>query len=388
MLTGSFPMSQLMRMETPFYYYDLAVLRRTLDTIQMDAHDTRCQVHYALRACATQEVLDEIARSGLGAACVSGGEVEAALRAGIPASKIILGGMAKQDREIRGSLRAGIFAFHVESVQELEIINENARSLHKVARVMLSMGETVRVGIATQDLEKTVRLCMSLSNIEFVGLHFYMGDRITEMSHFEQFAAHLRDLIHMVEGISYTDANLETIHARVQHIDIGGGLGLKYSLSHQTCTPDFKAYFDIFNHQIQLREDQTLHLELGRSVVAQCGSLITRVLYMKPCADRCLCVVDATTSNLLRPSQYGIFHRMENLSRPDAPEQEYDVVGPNYELGDAFIEGYTISEVHRGDLLAIRSAGAYGEIIAPAYNLRRLPGHVTSDELGFLSLGF
>lgn len=402
MITGSFPVEQLQKLETPVYYYDMGVLRRTIDAVKVAAPESNYKVHYAVKACAAKEVLDEIARNGLGADCVSGGEVEAALRAGIPAEKIVFAGVAKNDREIRGSLRAGIFCFNVESVPELEVINQIAGQLHKKARVCLRVNPNIdahthakittglnenKFGIQMQDLEEVVRECVTMPHIEFLGLHFHIGSQITDMAPFEALAHRINELVTRVEQIQYTDAELNTVHVAVRHINVGGGLGILYDHPNHFPIPDFHAYFDTYRRVLNLREDQTLHFELGRSIVAQCGSLLTRVLYIKKGVQKEFCIVDAGMTDLIRPALYGALHRTENLTHPEAPEKVYDIVGPICESSDVFAEGYAISEARRGDLLAMRSAGAYGEIMASQYNMRRLPGHVTSDDLGYMSLG-
>lgn len=403
MITGSFPLAELQKVETPIYYYDMSVLRRTIDALKLAAPEPQFRVHYAVKACATREILDEIARNELGADCASGAEVEAALRAGIRPEKVVFSGIAKTDREIRGSLRANIFCFNVESEPELEVINQIAQSLHKRARVCLRVNPNIEAhpqammqngmttnqfGIAMQDLENVVRHCITLPGIEFAGLHFHIGSQITDLKPFEQLADRVNELVEKIEQISYTDAQLETQHVTVSHINLGGGLGILYDHPNHFPIPDFENYFRIFRERLKLREDQMVHFELGRSIVAQCGSLLTRVLYVKKGNEKSVCVVDAGLYDLMRPARYGAFHRVENLTHPDADELLYNIVGPAGEAGDVYVEGYKIAEMHRGDLLAIRSAGAYGEIMATQYNLRRLPGHVTSDDLGFLSLGF
>lgn len=385
MITGSFPIEQLSRLETPYYYYDMNVLRETLHVLQSEATDPRWQVHYAVKACATKAILHTIAASGLGADCVSGGEVRAALAAGFPAQKIVFAGVAKTDNEIQYAMEQGIFCFNVESMEELEVINQLAISMGKRARVCLRVNPNVdahthskittglsenKFGIPAVFLTEAVQLCLRLPAIEFLGLHFHIGSQITDMKPFEQLAHRVNELVAEVEQLT-----------EVQHINVGGGLGILYEHPNHFPIPDFKAYFATWRTHLTLRENQHLHFELGRSIVAQCGNLMTRVLYVKHGENKQFAIVDAGMTDLIRPALYGAFHRVENISHPDKEEQLYDIVGPICESSDVFVEGYRIAGVQRGDLLAMRSAGAYGEIMASQYNLRRLPGSVISDDL-------
>ena len=385
MITGSFPIDKLARLETPFYYYDMDVLRETLQVLQAESAQPNRHVHYAVKACATDAILRTIAAAGLGADCVSGGEVQAAVEAGFPASKIVFAGVAKTDKEIRYALQQGIFCFNVESMEELEVIDGLASEMGTHARVCLRVNPNIdahthdkittglnenKFGIPIAFLTDAVQLCLRLPAIEFMGLHFHIGSQITDMDPFVQLAHRIAQLVTEVEQLT-----------PVQHINVGGGLGILYEHPNHFPIPDFKHYFATWREHLPLRPDQHLHFELGRSIVAQCGNLITRVLYVKKGENKQFAIVDAGMTDLIRPALYGAFHRVENITHPDKEEQLYDIVGPICESSDVFVKGYRIAAVQRGDMLAMRSAGAYGEIMASQYNLRRLPGHVISDEL-------
>lgn len=385
MITGTFPIEQLSRLETPFYYYDMDVLRETLDTLCAESDDPRWHVHYAVKACATKPLLQTIASRGLGADCVSGGEIKAAIEAGFAPQQIVFAGVAKTDSEILYALRQGIFCFNVESMEELEIINRCAAETGLRARVCLRVNPNIdahthakittglnenKFGIPMRYLPQAVQLCLQLPAIDFMGLHFHIGSQITDMEPFAQLSERINGLVAEVE--QWTP---------VQHINVGGGLGILYEHPNHFPIPNFKAYFATWRAGLHMREDQHLHFELGRSVVAQCGNLMTRVLYVKHGENKQFAIVDAGMTDLIRPALYGAFHRVENITHPDNEEQLYDIVGPICESSDVFVEGYRIAAVQRGDLLAMRSAGAYGEIMASQYNLRRLPGHVISDDL-------
>ena len=385
MITGKFPVEQLSKYETPYYYYDMDILRETLDVLRNEAADPNWHVHYAIKACATETILRTIAEAGFGADCVSGGEVKAAVDAGFPATKIVFAGVAKTDKEIRYALEQNIFCFNVESTEELEVISHIAESMGKTARVCLRVNPNIdahthakittgreenKFGIPMSQLTQTVQACAQLPAIEFLGLHFHIGSQITDMQPFAELAERINHLVKQVE-----------LFAPVKHINVGGGLGILYEHPNHFPIPNFKAYFETWRQGLELREDQHLHFELGRSIVAQCGNLMTRVLYVKHGENKQFAIVDAGMNDLIRPALYGAFHRVENLTHPDAEEQSYDIVGPICESSDVFVEGYLIASVERGDLLAMRSAGAYGEIMASQYNLRRLPGHVISDDI-------
>lgn len=388
MITGHFPVAQLNAIPTPFYYYDMDILRETLHVLTDEVSDPQWHVHYAVKACATDAILRTIAKSGIGADCVSGGEVKAAIEAGFPADKIVFAGVAKTDDEIRYALEQHIFCFNVESTEELTVINDIAHELNLTARVCLRVNPNIdahthakittglkenKFGISISALPSAVEMACLLHNIDFLGLHFHIGSQITDMAPFAQLADRINQLV----------ADIESLPCRpvIQHINVGGGLGILYEHPNHFPIPNFKGYFDTWRQHLHLRPDQHLHCELGRSVVAQCGNLMTRVLYVKRGDNKQFAIVDAGMNDLIRPALYGAFHRVENLTRPDADEQLYDIVGPVCESSDVFVENYAISHVQRGDLLAMRSAGAYGEIMASQYNLRRLPGHITSDDI-------
>lgn len=399
MITGHFPIAQFERLETPFYYYDMTVLSDTLRTVNREraAVSASCSafaVHYAIKACATDAVLQQIAQAGLGADCVSGGEVKAAIEAGFPADRIVFAGVAKSDREIRYALEQGIFCFNVESLEELEVISSLASEMGTTARVCLRVNPNVdahthgkittglsenKFGIPMRFLPQAVACCYRLPAVEFLGLHFHIGSQITNMEPFVHLAHRINELVAEVEQMTCTDPNGNTVRPTVQHINVGGGLGILYEHPNHFPIPDFKAYFDTWRTHLHVRADQQVHCELGRSIVAQCGNLVTRVLYVKKGENKQFAIVDAGMNDLIRPAMYGAFHRVENITHPEKEEQLYDIVGPVCESSDVFVENYHISAVERGDLLVMRSAGAYGETMASQYNLRRLPGHIISS---------
>ena len=398
MITGQFPIARFETLETPFYYYDMAVLADTLRAVNKERSEVErpmapFAVHYAVKACSTPAVLQTIVQAGLGADCVSGGEVRAAIEAGFSADKIVFAGVAKSDREIRYALEQGIFCFNVESMEELEVISSLASEMGVRARVCLRVNPNInahthdkittglsenKFGIPMRFLNEAVALCYRLPAIDFLGLHFHIGSQITDMTPFVHLAERINELVAEVEQMTCKDPEGKAVQPVVRHINVGGGLGILYEHPNHFPIPNFKAYFDTWRSHLHLRADQQVHCELGRSIVAQCGNLITRVLYVKKGENKQFAIVDAGMNDLIRPAMYGAFHRVENITHPEKEEQLYDVVGPVCESSDVFVENYRIAAVQRGDLLAMRSAGAYGETMASQYNLRRLPGHVIS----------
>lgn len=385
-MKGHFPIQQFEPLRTPFYYYDMELLRQTLQTICSEAarHEAFC-VHYAVKANANPQVLRAIRQAGLGADCVSGGEIEASLRAGFPANKIVFAGVGKSDWEINLALEKDIFCFNVESVPELQVINELAAAQGKVARIAFRLNPNVgahthanittglaenKFGIAMRDMIPVIQLASQLPHVDVVGLHFHIGSQILDMADFQALCNRINDL----------QDELERHQLTMKHINVGGGLGIDYQHPNRVPMADFKAYFDTYAKRLKMRPGQTLHFELGRAVVAPCGSLITRTLYVKEGAVKRFAIVDAGFTDLIRPALYQAYHKIENLSS-DEPAETYDVVGPICESTDVFAKQIDINRVRRGDFLAIRSAGAYGEIMASQYNCRPLPKAFSSDDL-------
>ena len=386
MAKGLFPVEKLQSIQTPFYYYDSELLRQTLRAIHEEAsRHEGFVVHYAVKANANPKVLRIIREAGLGADCVSGGEIEASVKAGFPVSKIVFAGVGKSDREINIGLDNDIFCFNVESIPELEVINELAANKGKVARIAFRLNPNVgahthanittglaenKFGIDMNDMLTVIAEAERLKNVKFVGLHFHIGSQILDMGDFEALCNRVNELQDL----------LEKHRIRVEHINVGGGLGVDYAHPNRLPIPDFKAYFDTYAKKLKLRNGQTLHFELGRAVVAQCGTLITRTLYVKKGAVKKFAIVDAGFTDLIRPALYQAYHKIENITSEE-PTEAYDVVGPICESTDVFAKQIDLNGTKRGDLLAIRSAGAYGEIMASQYNCRRLPLGYMSDEI-------
>lgn len=384
-MKGIFPIGKFSQLQTPFYYYDTELLRKTLHTINQEAGKYEgFVVHYAVKANANPKILNIICQNGLGADCVSGGEIQAALNAGVPASKIVYAGVGKSDWEINLGLDKNIFCFNVESVAELEVINELAAARGKVAPVCFRINPDVgahthakittglaenKFGITMRDMETAIETAGKMEHVEFIGLHFHIGSQILDMGDFAALCNRINEL----------QNELEKHHIKVEHINVGGGLGIDYQHPNRMPIPDFKAFFATYAKHLRLRPGQKLHFELGRAVVGQMGSLITRTLYIKQGTAKQFAIVDAGMTDLIRPALYQAYHKIENISS-DAPMETYDVVGPICESSDVFAKSVDLNKTKRGDLIAIRSAGAYGEIMASQYNCRKLPtGYITED---------
>lgn len=383
-MKGKFPVEKMKNLTTPFYYYDTDLLRATLAELKKESSKYDYHVHYAVKANANSKLLSIIRENGFGVDCVSGGEIDAALKAGFPADKIVFAGVGKADWEINLGLDSEIFCFNVESIPELEVINELAGVKNKKARVALRLNPNVdahthhkittglnenKFGISLTQLDDVLDRVSALPNVVLTGLHFHIGSQITDMDVFKGLCVRINEI----------QENLYKRMLIVDTINVGGGLGISYKYPDRQSIPDFASYFATFKNHLKLRPKQTLHFELGRSVVAQCGSLITKTLYVKEGVNKKFVIVDAGMTDLIRPALYDAYHKIENISS-DASVEQYDVVGPICESSDCFGKAIELNGTKRGDLIAMRSAGAYGEIMASRYNCRALPGVHYSEE--------
>ena len=406
MLKGQFPVEKFASLRTPFYYYDLPLLRRTLDKIRECIEPyPQFHVHYAVKANFNGKILQEISRCGFGADCVSGGEVRAALQNGFAPESIVYAGVGKSDEEILLALDAGIARFNVESAAELEVINELALSRGVVAPVSLRVNPDIgahthanittglaenKFGINYEQLPGVIELADSLPGVEYKGLHFHIGSQILEMDDFVALCNRINVLAEQIlrqrrgrlvpaassaAAVGYSSSAVGVAGAAASvlgDINVGGGLGINYYHPNHLDVAEFSQYFETFARHLKLPEGTPVHFELGRSVVAPCGSLISRVLYIKEGTTRRFAIIDASMTELIRPALYKAYHRVENISSYE-PEEVYDVVGPVCESSDVFAKGVSIDKCHRGDFIAIRSAGAYGESMSSQYNCRPLP---------------
>lgn len=377
-------LSRFQQFETPFYFYDIELLRSTLFALQK-ANRYGYHVHYAVKANSNSRILAEIKASGLGVDCVSGNEVKLTLANGFDASSIVLAGVGKTDKEIRLALESGIFSLNVESLPELEVIDQLASAMGRRARVSIRINPEVEAGthhyITTGTKENkfgisSTELLVNLDRIrlakalDFIGLHYHIGSQITDLERFRTLTARVNALQHELisRGVS------------VPHLNVGGGLGIDYLQPDAAPIPDFEQYFKVFHENLKPLPGQEIHFELGRSIVGQCGSLISRVVFMKESGTINFLILDAGMTDLMRPALYQAVHSIQNLSS-EAPTAVYDVVGPICESSDTFAKGLALPATKRGDLIAIRSAGAYGETMRNNYNARDFAAVYYSDEI-------
>jgi diaminopimelate decarboxylase len=375
---------QFSQLPTPFYYYDVDLLKNTVIAASKSASKYDFILHYALKANSNPKILQIISNFHYGADCVSGNEISTALENGFHPEQVVFAGVGKSDEEIITALDHEILSINVESFQELEVINELAAARNKVARIALRIIPNVnphthhfittgleenKFGIHPWEFDGIIERLKTLSNIKFTGLHFHIGSQITDREVFKNLC------------IRANEINLWFIehHLFPEIINLGGGFGVDYTDPDKYAVPDFESWFNVFNKFMELQGNQHLHFEPGRALVAQCGSLITKVLYLKKGIHTQFAIVDAGMNDLIRPALYQSYHKIENLSSTQQPEK-YDVVGPICESSDCFGKAVRLPVTQRGDLIAIRSAGAYGQTMASRYNLRDLAPAVYSDE--------
>lgn len=369
-------------LKTPLYWYDLSLLEATLELIKECVEGSPIKVHYAIKANCNPKILKVISGMGFGADCVSAREITAAINSGFKPETICYAGVGKTDRELIGGMKAGIGYFNVESLEELEVLDQLATEYGYKPNVALRVNPNIdahthhyittgleenKFGIHLSMLDEAISFVKESKSLNLIGLHFHIGSQITEMSSFKYLCEKVNSIIEEYErkGVEF------------KIINVGGGLGIDYENPDENPIPDFRKYFDTLLTSLHLKPGQELHCELGRSIVGQCGSLISKVTYVKKGAERQFIILDAGMNDLIRPALYGAHHKIENLTAPkDAPIETYDVVGPICESADTFGKDEKLPLTKRGDLIAIRSAGAYGESMASTYNIRTLPESV------------
>ncbi|MDE5686422.1 MAG: diaminopimelate decarboxylase [Paramuribaculum sp.] len=377
-------MSSATTVGTPFYFYDMELLRQTVAAARAAAANPMFRIHYAMKANVEIPVLEVMREAGFGIDTVSGGEISRAVDCGFDPARIVFAGVGKSDAEIDLAIEKGIGCFNVESIEELEVIAGRARVLGKKARVALRVNPNIdahthhyittglaenKFGIALEMLDRAIDIATASDDIDFRGLHFHIGSQITTLRPFEILSERINDL----------QDRYESRGIRFATINVGGGLGIDYENPDTNPIPDFEGYFSTFSKCLRIREGQEIHFELGRSMVGQCASLITRVLYVKHGLEKQFAIIDAGFTDLIRPALYEARHLIENLTSDATETAIYDVVGPICESSDVFDKDTTLPITSRGDLLALRSAGAYGSVMAMQYNCRSLPRSVFSE---------
>ena len=382
----NFPLDKFKQIPTPFYYYDMALLQDTLDEIKRCIAGFPFKVHYAVKANANATILEQIRRAGLGIDCVSGGELAAAISAGFAGNEIAFAGVGKTDKEIAAGIDSDIFCFNVESLPEMEVINEIAASKGKVARIAIRVNPNIdahthkyittglnenKFGINVPQLDDVVDAALAMQNVELIGLHFHIGSQIRETEPFIMLCEKANELLQ----------HLEARGVKLSIINVGGGLGINYDMPENEPIPNFASVFAIIKQHLKVG-NREVHFEFGRSIIGQCGELITKVLYNKTTATgRRLVIVDGSMTELIRPALYGSYHNIENITSEATQRTKYTIVGTACESTDVFDENVSLPITKRGDLLTIKSAGAYGMSMASRYNQHDLPAAVYSDEL-------
>ena len=421
---------------TPFWYYDMDVFRKTVKLAASLSERYGIGAHYALKANVEPRLVSYIASKGFGADCVSGNEVKYAVESGFARSSIVFAGVGKSDKEISDALDLGIGCFNVESLMEMQVIDALAASKGVRANVSLRINPNIdahthryvttglyenKFGISRHEFAAAIEILKGSKALDFKGLHFHIGSQITDVE-----PVYSLECERAAEIVEWFEAH----GMEVGSIDLGGGLGVDYDEPDENPVPDFEKWFSIIDRKLRRRPEQSVSIEPGRSMVAQCGSLITRVLFVKSGETKTFLIMDAGMNDLIRPALYGAYHKIENLSayyvsksssddRPgpgiceskyvedakaarsvrvwdrvpmkkigrDRPLEKgvqgglYDVVGPVCESSDVWGEGRELPYSKRGDILAIRSTGAYGSVMSSRYNLRDLAPAVFSDDM-------
>ena len=374
LMPHSFPIEKFRSLKTPFYYYDLNLLQDTLDQVKKHGLSKGYHVHFAVKANFNLPILELVKNAGLGIDCVSSKEIERALEAGFKPEQIAFAGVGKTDEEIRTGLKHDIFSFNCESIQEIEVLNDLAKEAGKTATVSVRLNPNVeakthkyittglsenKFGVNPEHLPRLFKMLTDLEAINLTGIHFHIGSQIRDLKPFED----------LCEKVNLIQDRFEQGGVRLTHVNVGGGYGINYEDPDGEPYPDFESFFNLFEENLELRDGQQVHFELGRSIVGQCGNLISQVLFIKEGITTNFAILDAGMTELIRPALYQASHSIDVLTS-DKPPQTYDVVGPICETSDTFRKEIKMPEVERGDLVAIRSAGAYGEVMSSGFNLR------------------
>jgi len=364
-------------METPFYLYSSRTLLRHVENLHRAFGDVPHLTCYSVKANGNLGLLHLLARRGIGADIVSGGELYRARRAGFPAERIVYSGVGKTAAEIRYALRERILAFNVESVGELDVLDRIAGEMGVQAPVAFRVNPNVdpkshpyistglkenKFGVPHTQVLEAYRRAREMPNVRIVGIDAHIGSQITDVASFREAAEKLADLV----------VQLRDIGIELEYVDVGGGLGIQYK------DEDAPEPSDWVNAVLPplARTGCRILFEPGRSMVGNAGVLVTKVIYVKHNESKTFVIVDASMTELIRPSLYGAHHEIMPVVRSDREEIVADIVGPVCESGDFLAKDRAIASVRPGDLLAVMSAGAYGFVMASNYNARPRPAEV------------
>lgn len=384
----NYPIEKFSSEETPFYYYDENLLRDTLRSLKNEIKERPFVVYYAIKANHNIKLLKIIKEYDIGVDTVSGGEIKCALEAGFPNEKIVFAGVGKTEKEINYAIDNNIYCFNVESIPELESINEIAKNKNKIVNIAFRINPNIdahthkyittgvndnKFGIYLQDIDNIINDVLNdkekYSNVKFIGIHFHIGSQILDVNNFKP----------LVNLINEMQEKFKEKKIELTYIDVGGGLGIDYETPEKNPIPNFKEYFELYS-KINLLPNQKIHFELGRSIICQCGSMISKVTYIKKSPNKNFAIMDAGMTDLIRPALYQAIHQIRNLNNLNGEKEKYDVVGPICESSDVFIQDYFMGKAKKGDYFAFLSAGAYGESMASMYNARELiKGYLSSE---------
>ncbi len=364
----------------------MGLLRQTLESVVYESKRYGYKVHYAIKANYDDRILNTIKEYGIGIDCASGNELRKAIEVGFEPKGIVYAGVGKRNKEIEYAVEQDILAINCESIEELGIVNEISLAKGRVTNIALRINPDIdpktnhcidtgqadsKFGISYEEVMDNAEYIHSLKGLNIIGIHLHIGSQIRELHVFEN----------MCNKVNVIVENLVKLGFSFDFVDVGGGLGVNYDVPENEPIPNFASLFAIVNNHLKVGERE-VHFEFGRSIVAECGELITSILFNKTTATgRRLLIVDASMTELIRPALYGSYHNIENITSAEEATSKYTVVGTACESTDVFDENVSLKRSKRGDLLTLKSAGAYGMSMASRYNLHDLPGAVYSDEI-------
>ena len=358
---------------TPFYFYDTDILRENLKSLS-NCLKTNNKVFFSVKSNTNPKILNIISDHKLGIDAVSFNEIKHCLRNGFIADDIVFAGVGKTDKEIEDGIKCNISCFNVESFQELDLINKLSKKQSKKTNVSIRINPNItsdtnkkiqtgsdedKFGIDIKDINHIPELS-KLSNIDITGIHFHIGSQLLDLKPFKKLCVITNDIT----------THLKENGVKLRNINVGGGLGIDYDDPINNPISNFNDFINLFNKNINLDKNQSIHFELGRSVVGQCGYLISRILYEKISYNKNFLILDSGMNNLIRPALYNSIHKISNISVNNKDYINYDVVGPICESTDTFAKNYKLPSSSRGDLIAIHSCGAYAESMSSNFNLR------------------
>ncbi len=370
--------------KTPVYFYDLDILSRTLALAAGEARKYGYRLHYAVKANNNDVIAGKIKDYGFGADCVSGNEIRRVLDWKYHPEGIVFAGVGKTDEEIKLAIENEIFCLNCESLEELEVVAEKAREVNRRVSVALRVNPALeanthsyittgkdenKFGVGLPHLKNALDYCKNSPGLDFAGLHFHIGSQIISLEPYRNLCKKVNQIWREFDIPGYGGDML----------NLGGGLGIDYCEPENNPIPDFKSFFALFADNLDLPSRTSVHFELGRSLVGQCGRIVTRVLYTKQGVGKKFVIIDAGMTELIRPALYGAMHRIVNVSS-SASLERYDVVGPVCESSDVFARDVLLPRTSRGDLVHILSCGAYAESMNMDFNLRTKPGSVFASE--------